>query len=200
MRLSRRSTPRVPAGQGDLFAPSIEDTEGFRYQPDLIDSEEETGLVAQLERLAFQPFDFHGHLANRRIVGFGFRYDYDRRSLVEASAIPDFLIPLRAKVAAFAALPGEAFAQVLINEYPPGAGIGWHRDKPHFGDVAGVSLLVACDFRLRRKTEGGWNRQSIRIEPRSVYLLTGPARMEWEHSVPPVSALRYSITFRTLRE
>jgi len=192
--------PRGAAGQGDLFGPSIEDAEGFRYQPDLIDSEAETGLLAHLERLPFQPFDFHGHLANRRIVGFGFRYDYERRRVVDAAPIPDFLMPLRERVATFVALPAGAFAQVLINEYRPGAGIGWHRDKPHFADVAGVSLLAACDFRLRRKGDAGWRRRTIRVEPRSVYLLTGPARTEWEHSVPPVSELRYSITFRTLRD
>ncbi len=155
--------------------------------------------MAQLETLPFQPFDFHGHLAHRRVVGFGLRYDYDQRRVLEAPPLPDFLLPLRAKVAAFAALPPDAFAQVLINEYRPGAGIGWHRDKPHFADIAGLSLLAACDFRLRRKTETGWDRETIRVEPRSVYLLTGPARTEWEHSIPPVSEHRYSITFRTLR-
>jgi alkylated DNA repair dioxygenase AlkB len=173
--------------------------EGFRYQPDLIDSEEETGLAAHLERLPFQPFDFHGHLANRRVVGFGLRYDYDRRRVVEAPPIPAFLLPLRSKAAAFAGLAAEAFVQVLINEYRPGAGIGWHRDKPHFADIAGVSLLAPCEFRLRRKTDGGWDRETIRIAPRSVYVLTGPARTDWEHSIPPVGEHRYSITFRTLR-
>jgi alkylated DNA repair dioxygenase AlkB len=199
MRLSRKSPPRDDAGQGDLFGPSIKGPEGFRYQLDLIDSQEEVGLLAHLEGLPFQPFDFHGHLGNRRVVGFGLRYDYDRGRVVEAPAIPDFLLPLRAKVAAFAGSPTEAFAQVLINEYRPGAGIGWHRDRPHFADVAGVSLLAACDFRLRRKTDTGWDRETIRVEPGSVYLLTGPARTEWEHSIPPVGEHRFSITFRTLR-
>jgi alkylated DNA repair dioxygenase AlkB len=105
----------------------------------------------ELESLPFQPFDFHGHLANRRVIGFGLRYDYDRRRLVEAPPVPNFLLSLRAKVATFAQKSPDAFTQVLINEYRPGAGIGWHRDKPHFADVAGVSLLAACDFSLRRK-------------------------------------------------
>jgi alkylated DNA repair dioxygenase AlkB len=186
-------------GQGDLFSASIKAPAGFRYQPDLIAPDDETELIGHLEHLPFQPFDFHGHFANRRVVWFGLRYDYDQRCVVEAAAIPHFLHPLRAKVAAFAAQPADAFAQVLINEYRPGAGIGWHRDKPHFADVAGVSLLAACDFRLRRKTEKGWDRETIRVEPRSAYLLTGPVRTEWEHSIPPVSEHRYSITFRTLR-
>lgn len=144
-------------------------------------------------------FDFHGHLANRLVVGFGLRYDYDRREVVEAPPIPDFLQPLREKVAAFASQPPEAFAQVLINEYRPGAGIGWHRDKSHFEDVAGVSLLAPCSFRLRRKAGSGWDRQTIVVKPRSAYLMTGPSRTEWEHSIPPLAEQRYSITLRTLR-
>ncbi len=194
-----KSALRESAGQGDLFGPSIKALEGFRYQPDLITLDEEAGLLHRLESLPFQPFDFHGHLANRRIVGFGLRYDFDQRRVVEAQPIPGFLLPLRAKVAVFTAQPAAAFCQVLINEYPPGAGIGWHRDKSHFADIVGVSLLAACDFRLRKKTEKGWDRETIRIEPRSAYLLTGPVRTDWEHSIPAVSEHRYSITFRTLR-
>jgi alkylated DNA repair dioxygenase AlkB len=194
-----KSALRESAGQGALFGPSIKALEGFRYQPDLITLDEEAGLLHRLESLPFQPFDFHGHLANRRIVGFGLRYDFDQRRVVEAQPIPGFLLPLRAKVAVFTAQPAAAFCQVLINEYPPGAGIGWHRDKSHFADIVGVSLLAACDFRLRKKTEKGWDRETIRIEPRSAYLLTGPVRTDWEHSIPAVSEHRYSITFRTLR-
>ncbi len=123
-----KSAPRESAGQGDLFGALVEAPEGFCYQPDLIAPDEEAELLAHLERLSFQPFDFHGHLANRRVVGFGLRYDFDQRRVVEAPPIPDFLTPLRAKVAAFAAQPVEAFAQVLVNEYRPGAGIGWNCD------------------------------------------------------------------------
>jgi alkylated DNA repair dioxygenase AlkB len=192
------------AGQGDLFrAPDFHARddlpEGFRYQPELITAAEEAELVRQLESLAFQPFDFHGHLANRRVAGFGLRYDFDQRKVVEAPPIPAFLMLLRDKVAAFARLPADAFVQVLINEYRPGAGIGWHRDKPHFDAVAGVSLLAPCSFRLRRKNGARWARQTVTLEPRSAYLMTGPARTEWEHSIPPVAAHRYSITLRTLR-
>jgi alkylated DNA repair dioxygenase AlkB len=184
-------------GQDGRFNPTL--PSGFRYQPDLIRADEEAELVDCLQSLPFAPFDFHGHLANRRVIGFGFRYDYDNRRLVEAADIPNFLLGLREKVASFADQPAEAFVQVLINEYRPGAGIGWHRDKPHFEDVAGVSLLAPCSFRLRRKSGTKWEREAIILEPRSVYLMTGNARNEWEHSIPPVSAHRYSITLRTLR-
>ena len=185
-------------GQGDLFGAHNVLPEGFRYQAELITPDEEAELVRELERLPFQPFDFHGHLANRRVVGFGLRYDYDRRRVVEAPPIPGFLMPLREKVADFAERPADAFVQVLINEYQPGAGIGWHRDKPHFQEIAGVSLLASCSFRLRRKNGGKWGRQTITAEPRSAYLMAGPARSAWEHSIPPVSEHRYSITLRTL--
>ncbi|WP_181176905.1 MULTISPECIES: alpha-ketoglutarate-dependent dioxygenase AlkB [unclassified Mesorhizobium] len=199
MSMFKSKTAGSSSLQHDLFGAVDDLPEGFRYQPGLITPREETELARQLGALPFQAFDFHGHLANRRVVGFGLRYDYDRREVVQAPAIPDFLLPLREKVAALARRPAEAFAQVLINEYRPGAGIGWHRDKPHFEDVAGVSLLAPCSFRLRRKNGTKWDRRTIVVEPRSAYLMTGPSRTEWEHSIPPVDLHRYSITLRTLR-
>lgn len=186
--------------QDDLFGKKDDLPKGFRYQANLIAKDEELELVRQLEALAFQPFDFHGHLANRRVVGFGPRYDYDRRAVVQAAPIPQFLIPLREKVAEFAGRPAAAFAQILINEYREGAGIGWHRDKPQFEEIAGVSLLASCSFRLRRRNGTKWDRETFVVEPRSVYLMAGPSRNEWEHSIPPVAQHRYSITLRTLRD
>lgn len=199
---SPKSRAAEGAFQGDLFdAPADLPPlpEGFSYQPDLIARDEEHELVRHIQGLNFKPFDFHGHLANRQVVGFGLRYDYERRIVLEAPPIPDFLLPLRARVAAFAGVLATELAQVLINEYRPGAGIGWHRDKPHFELVAGVSLLASCSFRLRRRNGATWDRETIEVEPRSVYLMAGPARNEWEHSIPPVAQHRYSITFRTLR-
>jgi alkylated DNA repair dioxygenase AlkB len=192
-----RSVP--PGQQGDLFGVPSTVPEGFRYQPDLISRSEERDLVHRIQSLPFKPFDFHGYLANRQVVGFGLRYDYERRQVMEAPPIPDFLLPLRDRVADFAGRPAAEFAQVLINEYRPGAGIGWHRDKPHFELVAGVSVLAPCSFRLRRKNGATWERGTIEVEPRSVYLMAGPARHEWEHSIPPVADHRYSVTFRTPR-
>jgi len=89
--------------------------------------------------------------------------------------------------------------QVLVTEYEAGAAIGWHRDKAVFAEVIGISLLSACTFRLRRKAGTTWERASITAEPRSAYLLSGPSRTEWEHSIPAVEELRYSITFRSMR-
>ncbi|TIV43491.1 MAG: alpha-ketoglutarate-dependent dioxygenase AlkB, partial [Mesorhizobium sp.] len=182
MSSAKRPT-RESARQGDLFgAPSLPASppEGFSYKPELITRDEEHALVGHIRGLPFKPFDFHGYLANRQVVGFGLRYDYERRQVLEAPPIPDFLLPLRAKVAEFAGVAASEFAQVLINEYRPGAGIGWHRDKPHFELVAGVSLLAPCSFRLRRKSGAAWDRATIDVEPRSVYLMAGPSRNEWE--------------------
>jgi alkylated DNA repair dioxygenase AlkB len=184
--------------QLDLFRAQDALPAGFRQQAAIIDPAEEAALAERLAALDFQPFDFHGYLANRRVVGFDLRYDYGRRAMIEAPPIPNWLQPLRDKVGAFAGRPAEAFVQVLINEYAPGAGIGWHRDKPQFDEVVGVSLMAACTFRFRRKTGETWTRRSLSVEPRSAYLLSGPSRTEWEHSIPPLAAPRYSITFRTL--
>ncbi|KQV62568.1 hypothetical protein ASC70_17040 [Caulobacter sp. Root343] len=185
--------------QPDLFAlpPPPDLPEGLRYRPDLITVEEERDLAARFETLPFKPFEFHGYTGHRQVVSFGWRYDFGRRSLDQTTPIPDFLLPLRAKVAAFAGQAPEAFEQVLVSLYEPGAVIGWHRDRPEFGEVAGVSLLTPCRFRLRRKVGDGWERRAFEAAPRSAYLLTGPSRTAWEHSIPPLETRRYSVTFRT---
>ena len=189
--------------QFDLFgqgAPAKIGPEGFGYTPDLLTLAQEADLAARLAELPFQPFAFHGHFGNRQVVTFGYRYDYDRRQVQEAAPIPDFVLEARAAVAAWAGRPADDFVQCLINRYAPGAGIGWHRDKPQFGTVAGISLLAPCVMRLRLKQGDRWDRAGVPLAPRSAYLLTGPARTQWEHSITPQAALRYSITFRTLAE
>lgn len=173
---------------------------GFRYQPDLIERAEENALLDQLRELPFQPFQFHGYTGRRRVVSFGWQYDFSTRSLHKAGEIPAFLLPLRSRAANFAELPAQALQQALVTEYGPGAGIGWHRDKGVFGQVIGVSLLAPCVFRFRRAAGKTWERANLIAAPRSAYLLDGAARSIWEHSIAPVEALRYSITFRSLRE
>jgi alkylated DNA repair dioxygenase AlkB len=113
--------------------------------------------------------------------------------------MPEFLLTLRESAAQFAGMRSEALQQALVTEYTAGAAIGWHRDKAVFGEVVGISLLASCVFRLRRKVDEGWERVNLVAEPRSAYLLSGPSRTEWEHSIPPVDALRYSVTFRNFR-
>lgn len=158
---------------------------------------EEAALAGELAALPFKPYDFHGYQANRRVVAFGSRYDYGKRAVEAAAPIPAFLAPLKDRIATLAGLAPDDFATALINEYAPGAGIGWHRDRPQFGVVAGVSLLSPCVLRLRRRSGAKWERASAPLAPRSAYLLCGPARHEWQHSITPGEALRYSITFRT---
>jgi alkylated DNA repair dioxygenase AlkB len=184
--------------QPSLFGDPSPGPEGFAYRPDLISPREEAALVERLAPLPFQPFDFHGHIAKRHVIGFGWRYDYDTRGVNRAEPMPDFLLSLRARVAEFAGVAVEDFVQVLINRYAPGAGVGWHRDKPVFELVAAVSLLSACALQFRRRREdGGFDRIRATVAPRSAYRLNGPARHLWEHRVPEVEHLRYSITFRT---
>lgn len=174
--------------------------EGFRYRADIISREEEKRLLADIESLPFKEFDFHGYKGKRRVVSYGWHYDFGARSLRKANDIPEFLLAVRERAAAFADVPADSLQHVLVTEYSEGAGIGWHRDKAVFGDVIGISLVSSCVFRLRRKAGSKWDRVSITAEPRSAYLLRGESRTVWEHSIPGVDALRYSITFRNLRE
>lgn len=186
--------------QPSLFdAPPPGLPEGLVYRPDFISPAEEAELVGRLEPLAFAPFQFHGFEGNRRVVSFGARYDYNEGGLKQAAPLPDWLRPLAARAAAFAGVTPDAIAHALLTEYSPGAGIGWHRDRPQFEDVVGVSFLSPCRFRFRLRQADGWKRAAFTAEPRSAYLLSGPSRREWEHSIPPLQTLRYSITFRTFR-
>jgi alkylated DNA repair dioxygenase AlkB len=174
--------------------------EGFVYQPDVITSAEETTLLENFKELPFREFEFHGYLGKRRVVSFGWRYNFDESKLQKSNDIPGFLLPVRERAAVFAGLKPTDLQHILVTEYSAGAAIGWHRDKAVFGDVIGISLLSSCIFRLRRKNGSRWDRVSVTAEPRSAYLMRGPSRTVWEHSIPPVDALRYSITFRNLLE
>jgi alkylated DNA repair dioxygenase AlkB len=185
--------------QTELFATETATLpDGFAYRDELIDADEEEALARRIAELPLKPFEFHGHLGNRRVVSFGWRYDYARRDIQMSAPIPDFLLPLRERAAVFAGVDADGLQQILINEYAPGAGVGWHRDKPEFQDVIAVSLLASCRLRFRRKQDARWERRTQPVQPRSVYVLRGPARHEWEHSVPALDALRYSVTFRNL--
>src|SRR5215204_2876672 len=161
---------------------------GFLYEEELITPHEETELIAEIKKLPLKEFEFHGYLGKRRVKSFGWHYDFADASLNLAAAIPEFLLPVRERAAAFAGLTANDFPHILVTEYSPGTPIGWHRDKAVFEDVVGISLLSSCLFRLRRKTEGGWERSTINLEPRSAYLLRGPVRADWEHSIPPVES------------
>ena len=179
--------------------------EGFRYVDDFITRDEEQVLKGHISSVEFSAFEMRGVVARRRVAFFGGAYDARNPPTAD---LPGFLFPLRARLAEWVGVHAEDFAMALINEYPPGAPIGWHRDAPQYGIVTGVSLLTPCRMKLRpyvspahikaatpRKTT-----HEIELLPRSAYLMSGRSRRDYEHSIPPVAELRYSITFRTLRK
>jgi alkylated DNA repair protein (DNA oxidative demethylase) len=184
--------------QSDLFG-AADGPEGLDYRPDFLSVEEEQELLARLAELPFRPFEFQDFTGKRETVSFGWSYRFDGSGLAPAEPLPGWLLPLRDKAASFAGLPAEAIEHALLIRYREGAGLGWHRDRPVFGDVIGISLLAPAPLRFRLKQGAKWRRFTLDVEPRSAYLLRGPARDQWEHSIPPVETLRFSLTFRTLR-
>jgi alkylated DNA repair dioxygenase AlkB len=149
--------------------------------------------------LPFASFDFHGYIARRRIVEYGLEYDFGTRKTTRADEMPQFLIPLRERAATFAELPPDRMVEAIVTEYSAGAPIGWHRDAPQFGDVIGISVGGSCRMRFKPYKKEGRIVSQI-LEPRSLYVIRGVARWQYQHSIPAVETLRYSITFRTLRE
>jgi alkylated DNA repair dioxygenase AlkB len=184
--------------QFDFFTEAPKYPEGFRYQADIVTPAHERELIEHIRALSLREFEFHGFTGKRRVKSFGWHYDFGAEALTKTEEIPSWVLPLRDAVANFAGIKPDDIQHVLMTEYDH-AGIGWHRDKATFEDVIGVSLLAPCTFRLRRKVGGVWERVSLEAEPRSVYLMRGPSRTEWEHSIPTVEGIRYSITFRTMR-
>jgi len=144
------------AHQHSLFGPELRLPSGFRYQSGLISPDEETDLLQRLSGLPFRAFEFHGYVGKRRVISFGWEYDFSREKVRRAEAIPAFLLPLREKAATFAGLASMDLPHVLVTEYTTGATIGWHKDKGVFGDVIGISLGSPCTFRLRRRTGARW--------------------------------------------
>jgi alkylated DNA repair dioxygenase AlkB len=185
--------------QLSLFDAPVHGPPGFNYAENVISAAEESSLIEAIATLPFKEFEFQGYLGKRRVVSFGWQYDFNAGALRKAADVPAFLLPLRDRAAAFADVAAAELQHVLVTEYAAGAGIGWHRDRPVFADVIGVSLGSRCAFRLRRRTGTTWQRFAFTAEPRSAYLLRGPVRTEWEHSIPPVQTLRYSVTLRTFR-
>ena len=178
--------------------------DGFRYASSFISAPDELALLDQIGRVEFSSFEMRGVVAKRRVAFFGRSYERNQLS----PPIPAFLLPLREALAAWAELEAMSFEMALINEYPPGAPIGWHRDAPQYDIVAGLSLLSACRMRFRpyvspASTGPPATRRvathELELEPRSAYLMAGEARSRFEHHIPAMDALRYSITYRTLR-
>jgi alkylated DNA repair dioxygenase AlkB len=173
--------------------------EGLRYAADFVSPEAEQELIRHIRALPLQPFQFGQYEGRRRVASFGFGYDYALRRLREVKPIPDWLTPTIKEVEAFGG-QGTLIRQVLCTEYDVGVGIGWHRDKPQFDRIFGLSLGSACKFRFRRTAGEKWQRFTLDAAPRSLYMMSGASRQVWKHSIPAVEAPRYSITFRTMAE
>jgi alkylated DNA repair dioxygenase AlkB len=171
---------------------------GFKYQEEVISADQESALIEAFQVLPFKNFEFQGYEGKRRVVSFGWQYDFTTHQLGRTLEIPGFLLELRKTMARFSDIKEDLLQQVLVSEYSPGAGIGWHKDRPVFNEIIGLSLGAGCKFRLRQRNPKGWARVTIAAQPRSAYLLSGEVRTLWEHSIPPVESLRYSVTFRSL--
>ena len=182
--------------QALLFPPS-DGPLGFRYRREFLNADEEARLLDFLRGIELRPFEFHGFTGNRRVASYGLRYDFVKLRVEQAAPLPELLQAFVPRVAEFADVLPSDIVQAGVNEYPPGAGIGWHKDKPQFGYVIGISVGGFAKMRFRHRTVEKWERYTTILEPRSIYLLSGPSRSEWEHSIPAVDRLRYSVTFRT---
>jgi alkylated DNA repair protein (DNA oxidative demethylase) len=171
---------------------------GFLYRPDVVSADAEAQLLSHLQGLDFTAVEMRGRVARRRTVHFGWLYGYGSWRITPGPPIPEALLPLREQVAALADVDVDRLAEVMVTQYPPGAGIGWHRDARQFGTVIGVSLLGACRMRFQRGIGPARQTRTAMLEPRSVYVIQGEARWLWQHSIPPIRTARYSVTFRTL--
>jgi DNA oxidative demethylase len=180
-------------------APS-EEPQGLVYEPELLSVDEEAGLLERLDSLRFDPIVLHGRAARRTGRHFGLDYDYESRTPQPGEPVPDWLVPVRERAAALAGHEPAELVEILVQRYPEGSTIGWHRDAPAFGTVIGVSLGGSSRLRFQRGKRENRRVWEVQLEPRSGYVLSGEARRSWEHSIPPTKELRYSITFRTLRD
>ena len=183
----------------NLFALDV--PPGFHHREEIISDADERALLSAIADITFSDFEMRGVVARRRVAFFGQAYDRGT-----AGPLPAFLLPLRARIAHWSDIDADAFAMALINEYRPGTPIGWHRDAPQYDIVAGISLLSVCRMKFRpyrspsaAKSTRRSATHEIVLQPRSVYLMTGESRQAYEHHIPAVAQLRYSVTFRTLR-
>jgi alkylated DNA repair dioxygenase AlkB len=184
--------------QPDLFGASMR-PRGLWYRPHFLGSADEAALLRTFAGLPFREATFRQYTARRRVVRFGHLFDPDQRAWVQGDPLPDWLAAVRRNVAQWRGVPEEVFIHALVTEYRPGTPIGWHRDKPEYGIVVGISLGASCRMRFRPCATPRDHGAVIALElaPRSLYLMEDDVRQAWQHSIPPVKALRYSITLRT---
>lgn len=182
----------------DLFGTPV--LPGLATVDDLIAPDEESALIAAIDSAPLSPFRFQGWTGKRLTAFYGWRYDFDTARLGETDPMPEWLAPLKMRAAAFAGLGPDDLVQALLIRYDRGAGIGWHRDRPVFEHVVGISLGAPAVMRLRRRTERGFERRVLPLPPRGAYHLSDEARHGWEHSIAPIEETRWSITFRSFTD
>src|SRR5215211_5286977 len=183
-----------------LFPVEPQYPEGFSYFPDFLNKEEEALLIQDISEIELHSFHFQGYEAKRKVASFGYDWSFEKRILSKGKDIPKQFYSLIKKVAERVSVPAEEFAELLVTEYPPGSVINWHRDAPPFDLIAGISLQTNCVFRLRPHDVTKQGRGAIisfPVQRRSLYVMHGPARTDWQHSITPVKEVRYSITLRT---
>ena len=185
-----------------LFTESQSLPHGLVYRDALLAPGEEAALLSIVSVLPFEAAQYKQYTAKRRTVSYGSSYDFGANESLPAPAIPDFLLPLRERVASLAAVPATAFVQAMIAEYWPGTQLGWHRDVPEFEVIAGISLAGACRMRFRPYPWTADRKKEVfalQLQPGSAYVLRDQARWQWQHSIAPTDTVRYSVTFRTRR-
>lgn len=173
---------------------------GLAHEDEFLGRAEEAALLAVIATLPLAPARYKDHLARRRIVSYGGSYDFDGNSLQPGEALDERLHPLRRRVAAWVGVDEAELVHALVAAYAPGTPLGWHRDVPDFEMIAGVSLGAPAVIRFRPyPPDAAAQRHAVDFlaAPRSIYRLSGPARWDWQHCVPPVTDHRWSITFRT---
>jgi len=185
--------------QRELFATDAPLVSGLQLVPEAVTPGEEARLAAQIDGAPLRPFEFGQWRGKRLTVHYGSAYDFSRGRLDEAPPLPSWLLALRERLAPTVGLDPAALEAALLIRYDPGAGIGWHRDRPQYGEVLGLSLGAPCVMRLRRRTGDVFERCKIALPPRSLYRLSDEVRWDWEHSIAPMAETRWSVTFRTLR-
>jgi alkylated DNA repair dioxygenase AlkB len=196
----------MPGVNGDpnLFEFTANVPDGFIYHPEFISEAEEQELIREVQQIQLTPFKYYQFTGKRRTASFGWQYEFGDREITTAPEIPAVLLPLRIRAGTLFNIDPDSLVQTSIIEYSTGSPIGWHRDIPHFGVVAGISLGATCRIRFRRYQRGQFKDRkrdeilSIDLQPRSIYLMSGASRETWQHSIPPVKELRYAIMMRTL--
>jgi len=194
-----KASARAPgaASQPDLFGPAL--LPGLAYADDIVDAAEEQQWIARIEAADLTPFQFQQWQGKRLTRSFGWTYDFQTGRFAPGDPMPSWIEPARTRAAVFAGVDPGRLEQALIIHYGIGAGIGWHKDRPVFEHVIGLSLGARAAMRFRRRAPMGFERATADLQPRSIYHMQGEARDDWEHSIAPMDVPRWSITFRSLR-